>query len=512
MSNNSRHLCKSILQEVFGDLVAGIGDKLHQWNGQTIQQLMLPPRIPKTSECLTVLINHNLVTFEECQRTNKVIYKLSEERVLALMKFPSYLLLIKPLFGDEAEISLEEIFKSGQISMSNALLRGAKSYLLTKKDETPVEILKKFKNKFIELVDCQFLIRLGSPYTPEDPEPSLKILPKLSLEEREMFELPEINFKKIQEFLEDEELQAKDQDFPDCKILWRLNYERFDREFRDQIIVSAVSRRIDVAAGHLIRQMLNLMNENQAWADISCHLRLNEITDRLDKNQSDEETQRDLDEFKDQYFKILEEDRTRFLDRVGDAGGGQYVINVKHIFTELASATVESIILERYGSKALRIYRVIRQKVHVEESTLQGLVMIPAKETKFLTYNLMEANFIKMQELRKSMASNMGKTFFMFYIDLPQVARMIVDLCYKSIANAFTRKKYEAETNQRLLDKFERIESIAANLKESPELEENEDLQLQLQEIQDMVKKERDFETDCLIFGLIFSVIAGGKG
>ena len=115
------------------------------------------------------------------------------------------------------------------------------------------------------------------------------------------------------------------------------------------------------------------MNENQPWADISCNLRLNEILDRLEKQTKDQR----LQNFHDQYFKVLEEDRTRFLDRVGDAGGGQYVINIKHVFTELATAAIENIILERYGSKALRIFRVIRQKLHVEESTLQNLVMIP---------------------------------------------------------------------------------------------------------------------------------------
>ena len=101
----------------------------------------------------------------------------------------------------------------------------------------------------------------------------------------------------------------------------------------------------------------------------------------------------------------------------------------------------------------------------------------------------MEANFIKLQELRKSMASNLGKTFFLFYVDLPQVARMIVELCHKSIANAHIKKNHEAETHQRLLDKHERIESIAANLKSSSDFESSEDLQLQLQEVQDMVSR-----------------------
>ena len=115
--------------------------------------------------------------------------------------------------------------------------------------------------------------------------------------------------------------------------------------------------------------------------------------------------------------------------------------------------------------------------------------MIPAKEAKHLTYILMEGNYIKIQELRKSMAANntMGKSFFLFYVDLPQVARMIVEQCYKSICNAYKRKNYESEFNQRLLDKHERIESISANLKNSEEFDNSEELQLQWQEVQDMV-------------------------
>ena len=89
------------------------------------------------------------------------------------------------------------------------------------------------------------------------------------------------------------------------------------------------------------------------------------------------------------------------------------------------------------------------------------------------------------------MAANntMGKSFFLFYVDLPQVARMIVEQSYKAIANAYKRKNHESELNQRLMDKYERIEAISANLKNSEEFESSESLQLQLQEVQDMIHK-----------------------
>ena len=95
------------------------------------------------------------------------------------------------------------------------------------------------------------------------------------------------------------DLEAGDE----AKILWCINYDRFKQEFRDQVIVQAVTRRIDSSAGALIRLMLNLMNENSPWAHVSCHLRLNEILDKLEKSPNNEENM-ELREFHDQYFKV----------------------------------------------------------------------------------------------------------------------------------------------------------------------------------------------------------------
>lgn len=127
--------------------------------------------------------------------------------------------------------------------------------------------------------------------------------------------------------------------------------------------------------------------------------------------------------YRDQYLKVLEEDRVRFVQRVGDEGGGAFEVCFSSSFQSLAVAAVENAVLEKFGSKALRIFRVVRDRGYAEETQIQSAVMVPTKETKLLTYQLLENNFIHLQELRKSatVGSAHQKTFFLFYCDLNRV-------------------------------------------------------------------------------------------
>ena len=154
------------------------------------------------------------------------------------------------------------------------------------------------------------------------------------------------------------------------------------------------------------------------WAPVSSHIGHHVIVERVGAEHGKEEPA-----FKhlDQYLKLLSTER--LVDRVGDAGGGQYCLDMEHISKKLAEASLDCMVLERFGSKALRIFRHVREKKFVEEGSLQGVVMIPTKETKDLTYQLMENHFLHLQELRKTLASNApSKSFYLFYVNMDQVA------------------------------------------------------------------------------------------
>jgi DNA-directed RNA polymerase III subunit RPC3 len=56
-------------------------------------------------------------------------------------------------------------------------------------------------------------------------------------------------------------------------------------------------------------------------------------------------------------YVISEEDSSKFIERVGDSGGGQYSVNMKEAFHQLTWVVLENIVMERFGLKAARIFR-----------------------------------------------------------------------------------------------------------------------------------------------------------
>ncbi len=96
---------------------------------------------------------------------------------------------------------------------------------------------------------------------------------------------------------------------------------------------------------------------------------------------------------------------------------------------------------------------------------------------------------IHLQELKKSVGANThSKTFYLYYCDLNRVSRMVLETSYRAIRNMLARQAHEAKTNQRLLEKQDRIESIAENIRKTfGEDGDREKMDEQLQEVQEMV-------------------------
>lgn len=192
--------------------------------------------------------------------------------------------------------------------------------------------------------------------------------------------------------------------------------QQFHQNFRDKVLVDAIERQIDANAGEAFQFMLQLMyNKTDPWAMTSNPISYMEIKQIVERKSVNTE----IVKYIEQYVAIIEKDECGFLRKNDEAGGGMYTINMSAAFKQLAWAIIENVITQKFGSKATRIFRVVRSRKFIEQEDIQREAMIPGKEAKLFTYKLLEENFLQIQTIKKPGGGGMGpaKAFYLFRIN-----------------------------------------------------------------------------------------------
>lgn len=252
MSQLKIKACSLILKGHFGQVVESVGESLLKVSSQNLRQIVKSTDLPasKVKKALMVLIQHNLVEFRQHSK-GFVEYSINAERVLYMLRYPRYIYSAKTLYGNAGELIVEEILQNGRMSMS-AVLRKVTQRL------QGVQNVEAVKNKFVDLVQTHFLVRV--PYPEEAGEEEVKV-PNLVLPEQAMYNVPEVKLYLISE---DEAPPAKRikregiESQPDEKMYWRVNFDRFHHFLRDQWVVQAVAKRVGPKGGEVVRTLLRL--------------------------------------------------------------------------------------------------------------------------------------------------------------------------------------------------------------------------------------------------------------
>ena len=61
--------------------------------------------------------------------------------------------------------------------------------------------------------------------------------------------------------------------------------------------------------------------------------------------------------------------------------------------------------------------------------------MVPQKEAKEMLYTLLAEHFVTVQEIPRSQDYAPARTFYLFTVNLSQVATMLLERCYKTAGN-----------------------------------------------------------------------------
>ncbi|KAM6112613.1 DNA-directed RNA polymerase III subunit RPC3 [Phoenicopterus ruber ruber] len=484
-------LCSLLLQEHFGEIVEKIGTYLIRTGTQPLRMIVNDTGLllDQVKKALCVLIQHNLVTYQ-LQKRGFVEYEAQCKRVLRILRYPRYIYTAKTLYNDTGELIVEELLLNGQMTMSAVVRKVADRLTETMEDGKTMDYAD-VSNTFVRLADTHFVQRCPLvPETPESPDAPPPPAPTLVINEKDMYVVPRLNLigkgKRRRSCDEEEngEPKAKKQKQdgegseppPDDGIYWQVNIERFHQHFRDQGIVSAVANRMDQTSSEIVRTMLRMSEvTTSSSAPYTQPLSSNEIFRSLPAGYNI------VKQVLDQYLTLLADDPLEFVGKSGDSGGGMYTVNLHKALASLATATLESIVEERFGSRCARIFRLLLRKKHLEQKQVEDFAMIPAKEAKDMLYKMLSENFVSLQEIPKTPDHAPSRTFYLYTVNVPSSARMLLHRCYKSVANLIERRQYETKENKRLLEKSQRVEAILASMQATGA----EDVQLQ--EIEEMI-------------------------
>lgn len=481
MSSNLQKICFKILKEYFGDIVAKVGDTLFQDGLNPLRILCSSTKLPinKVKEAVAVLIKHNLVTWEDW-RPGIPCYRLLRDRVLLILRFPRYVYLVREKFGEESEMVVDVLSKEGQSTASHIIVTAAMKLYEASDDAVAKGTLEQrhitVRNHFLKLIENEYIQRCPFPQEANKPVPNLSI----KLEELYSFPPEMLDLKALQQEIQQRRAGETKPSVthPDTEIFWRINYDRFHLEFRDSEIRNSIVRRVDPLAGECLGAILKVSySRSDPWSPTMNVVTVSEIRDHL----------KDL-KYLEQYLKIIEEQSGGCVQRVGDAGGGQYRINMFNAFETLTRALIDNIVQDRFGSKAARIFRLIRNHRMMEQDQIGEMSMIDKKEANILAWKLLHDNFLRIHELRKTLApSPANKSIFLFHVDMTSVVRMILEWSYKGMYNLMVQRETRGSDNRRLLEKRIRVATIVENLKQSGGTED------QIQEVQEMMTpSERD--------------------
>uniref|UniRef100_A0A8C5K8K7 DNA-directed RNA polymerase III subunit RPC3 n=1 Tax=Jaculus jaculus TaxID=51337 RepID=A0A8C5K8K7_JACJA len=450
-------LCSLLLQEHFGEIVEKVGVHLIRTGSQPLRAIAhdTGTSLDQVKKALCVLIQHNLVVYHVHKR-GVVEYEAQCHRVLRMLRYPRYIYTTKTLYSDTGELIVEELLLNGKMTMSDVVKKVADRLTETMEDGKTMDYAE-VSSTFVRLADTHFVQRCPfAPITDNSDTGPPPPAPTLVINEKDMYLVPKLSLiGKGKRRLSDEDASGE----PKAKRLKHTDNKESPHP-----------------------------KAGQTWHSDKHQATVNAAPELRNKSSITTSLQRSLPvgyniskQVLDQYLTLLADDPLEFIGKSGDSGGGMFVINLHKALASLATATLESVIQERFGSRCARIFRLVLQKKHLEQKQVEDFAMIPAKEAKDMLYKMLSENFISLQEIPKTPDHAPSRTFYLYTVNVLSAARMLLHRCYKSVANLIERRQFETKENKRLLEKSQRVEAILASMQATGAEE------VQLQEIEEMI-------------------------
>ncbi|KAI9248910.1 hypothetical protein BY458DRAFT_445574 [Sporodiniella umbellata] len=278
----------------------------------------------------------------------------------------------------------------------------------------------------------------------------------------------------------------------DTNIYFSINYDQFNMMFRNNSVIDFATERINRSAGQVVKAFFDygkdkiksikeLDSPSATPVHIANMLSKTDMVSRgdivLPKDPLEPNKKPSLQETIRGYISLLKMDPAGFVKSKDDRGANHFAVNFEKLRQTMKRQIVEGLVRERYGVATCRILKILMEKGKLEESQVQKLAMLPAKDTREKLALLMTKGFVEIQEVPRTADRAPGRCFYLWYVPAEKCYSEVLVDAYRIVCNLQQRKQHELRIRERLVNKMNRKDVLEnPDLLSDPEKKEIEQM------------------------------------
>jgi DNA-directed RNA polymerase III subunit RPC3 len=461
-------LAEFLIETHFGQFVKKVCSLLLSAGPQTSHEIQQKCKFDENvvRESLLVGLQHNFIYVSQISKTSR--YHIIVDSIITRVRYPQFILMVREVHSDEAEIILRELITQGKATTEHLVAHALDYYsvmpdfnrkekelalgkicnaLIASKTITPVA-------QFIEKVIVHGKQLAGNgdmtkKRAREDQEEE-DAVSKKSRNNNQKGKTNTADFKneldkermgsEVQEIIPIVNAQKNDLANP----YWCLNTEELNYFLEKKLCLEMVAQITSPKVAGFVRELFHLVEEaygsgkNKNWAEggISESAICKRIQAQIEGIEKAEITA-SLD--------VLVNDRSKYLNKIFGKKRAKYCINFPGMLHSMKRLYIESVIVEKYGVRSLRIFRLISIKKNLEMQQVADLAMMTLKEARERLYTMLHDNMLHLQEISKTANHLPTSTFYFFSVRHDKLSTVICKDVYQAMYNILKRSAFEIE-------------------------------------------------------------------
>ena len=447
MARQISRVASILIREHFGAPAQQVADCILQRGMCSLQEVLAETGLQSgaVKRLICILIQHDIVNYNDDSKF--ALFSVNLLRAYLIARYPRFLSLVREESGATAELILSQLLIHGSCSIEELV-----ENISTGPGTPDIERLKEL---FLSMMEKRYVAKVRQ---------QAEVIEELEARVGEEREGRSVSGGIKRSVITAEVAESKRQKLEEARArcpdekqagLWGVNFEHFHEKLRDKIISQYI------ATIHA-PQLASIMNTMHAILELDPDTSIKQLQSRqvyvpqisTQLGQRPEEVER--------HMAQVSSDPSGLLARTADGGGGAYVLDYGACYKLLLSNTIESIVEERYGCKALRIVKNLMRKKYLELSQISEHTLIPPQELNDLMSRLFRESMVSLQEVPRIEEYNPSKTFYLYSFDTESVRRILLDRAFQIIGNMLVKRRSVAEEASYVLKKEERVSELLA--------------------------------------------------